>query len=377
MEKVRILHTGDLHLGSSFAYSRLPEQVGRMRRQELWETFSAIIEMVKKERVDILLIAGDLFEYDYCSTADVMRIDRKFREIEEVQVCISPGNHDPAVRDSLYYTYKWSPNVHIFKNRYLEGIKLDNLNTTVWGLGWDGTEIREELLKGFCASDDGINILLMHCDVVRNGYSSNYLPVLPDQLAICGVHYAALGHIHKKGEITGGGRVVARYCGSPEPLDFGEVGEHGVYTGDVGRDMTSIRFVPVAKRKFITRDIVIDPTYTPEKIIGELRSVVTALGDNNLYRFELVGNVDPAAEPDLDYIKKAVPAFYVSLENNTHPDYDFESIMEDEADGIKGIFVSKVLSKLKEESDPERKRILERALHIGLEALNGRKVLER
>ena len=48
----------------------------------------------------------------------------------------------------------------------------------------------------------------------------NYL----DQL---GFDYIALGHIHKPIIISDN----MAYCGSPEPLDFGEIGEHGIIQG--------------------------------------------------------------------------------------------------------------------------------------------------
>ncbi|MBA1335035.1 MAG: Exonuclease SbcD [Firmicutes bacterium] len=377
MRKIRILHTGDLHLGATFARSQLPREIGRARRQELWETFSSIIKMVKTEDIDILLIAGDLFEYDYCTTADIARIDGKFREIEGVPVFISPGNHDPVVADSLYNTYRWSPNVHIFKGEGIQGIRIENLNTTVWGCGWEGPEMREELLKGFHVRGEDINILLLHCDVVAKGYSSSYLPVLPEQLEGCGADYAALGHIHKRGEVRFNGKIVGRYCGSPEPLDFSEAGQHGIYIAEVGKGVSSVKTVPAAKRRFITERIRVESHNTPEDIIEAMETVIAASGESNLYRFQVVGNTDPAAMLDTEYLARAVGAFYVAIENNTLPDYDLKGIIEEEGNSITGKFLSLALLKIEEETDPDRKKILERAVRVGLEALNGRKVLER
>ena len=71
MDGIKILHTGDLHLGMSFARSKLPAEIGRIRRQELWETFDRIIDTAKAEEVDLMLIAGDMFEYNYCTASDI------------------------------------------------------------------------------------------------------------------------------------------------------------------------------------------------------------------------------------------------------------------------------------------------------------------
>lgn len=376
MERVKILHTGDLHLGASFAHSRLPGQIGKIRRQELWETFNRIIETVKREDVQLLLIAGDLLEYNYCSTADIRRIDRKFREIANVHVCISPGNHDPAVADALYNTYGWSSNVHIFREEKIEKIKFDDINTVVWGLGWNRGEIREPLLERFYAADDDcINILLLHCDVTAGEKSSIYLPVSTEQLANSGVHYAALGHIHKKGEITHKGRIVGRYCGSPEPLDFGETGQHGVYTGEVSRDMCWMQFKPVAKRQFVNKTIQVNPSLTVDEIAEAIRENVNLEGANNLFRFKLAGSLDREIELDTHYLMENTGAFYASVEDNTHPDYDMESMVQSGANGIRSKFSARMLDRIGNELNTGRKAVLERALYMGLDALNGRKVI--
>ena len=40
------------------------------------------------------------------------------------------------------------------------------------------------------------------------------------------------------------------YCGSPEPLDFGEIGEHGIIEGMIKDNGTKIKFCPLAIEYF-------------------------------------------------------------------------------------------------------------------------------
>ena len=224
MDGIKILHTGDLHLGMSFARSKLPAEVGKVRRQELWETFDRIIDTARAEKADLLLIAGDLFEYNYCTASDIKRINDRFARIPDTRVLIAPGNHDPALPGSLYNTCRWQPNVHIFRSSKICALELEGLGATVWGLGWDRGDIREPLLEGFKAAGEGINIMLVHGDVVPEGSPSDYLPLYKRHLAGCGVAYAALGHVHKGGAVEHGGKGAAMYCSSPEPISFNEEG---------------------------------------------------------------------------------------------------------------------------------------------------------
>ncbi|MDD2574544.1 MAG: DNA repair exonuclease [Firmicutes bacterium] len=377
MDGIKVLHTGDLHLGMSFAGSKLPAEVGRVRRQELWETFDRIIDTAKAEKVNLLLIAGDLFEYKYCTVSDIKRINDRFARIPETKVCIAPGNHDPALSDSLYNTCRWEQNVHIFRKSRVSALRIEEYNTTVWGLGWDKDCIADPLLESFRAKDDGINILMAHCDVVPGGSVSNYLPVYHEQLAGSGVHYAALGHIHKGGEIKQGGKKVGVYCGSPEPLDFGEVGTHGVYIGTVGRNNCGVNFLPVAKREFVTERITADPTGDTATILKSMEERIKKYGQANLFRFSLEGGTDPGVELDTAYLERTIEAFHIEIKNNTFTGYDLDAIIEEGQRSIMGAFAARLLEQLDGESDPERRAVLERALYIGLDALNGRKVMGR
>ena len=55
---MKFIHIADVHLGA------VPDRDypwGAAREKEIWETFAGIIETVKQEKTDLLLIAGDFF----------------------------------------------------------------------------------------------------------------------------------------------------------------------------------------------------------------------------------------------------------------------------------------------------------------------------
>ena len=59
VEEVKIIHTGDLHLGMTF---KSLGKKSKLHRRDCQDVFSNIIDLCINEKVDSLLIAGDLFD---------------------------------------------------------------------------------------------------------------------------------------------------------------------------------------------------------------------------------------------------------------------------------------------------------------------------
>ena len=59
---IRVLHTGDLHLDSPFR--ALPPEKARQRREEQRELLERLAALAEERRVDVVLIAGALFDGD-------------------------------------------------------------------------------------------------------------------------------------------------------------------------------------------------------------------------------------------------------------------------------------------------------------------------
>ena len=86
-QSVRILHTGDLHLDSPFAC--LSPEKSEERRRELRETFSRLVTLAREEQVDLLLIAGDLFDADYVTARTASRIIEEFAALAPTEIVTS------------------------------------------------------------------------------------------------------------------------------------------------------------------------------------------------------------------------------------------------------------------------------------------------
>ncbi|MGK2348352.1 metallophosphoesterase family protein [Actinomyces sp. W5033] len=88
---MRILHTSDWHLGRTFH--------GRPLEDAHAVFMDHLVELVRAERVDAVLVAGDVYDRAVAPTESVQLLDETLRRLtERTRVVLTPGNHDSARR---------------------------------------------------------------------------------------------------------------------------------------------------------------------------------------------------------------------------------------------------------------------------------------
>lgn len=146
MKKVKIVHTADLHFDTPF--NEVDDKQRAINKEELKEVFKNIINFCKEKQVDILLLAGDIFDNLTLNRETIYFLENVFNNIKETRVFISPGNHDPYNNNSFYKLIKWPENVYIFKDK-LEKVYIKELETNVWGAAFNEKYVRDSLLEDF------------------------------------------------------------------------------------------------------------------------------------------------------------------------------------------------------------------------------------
>ncbi|NLY45400.1 MAG: DNA repair exonuclease [Tissierella sp.] len=354
---IKFVHTGDIHLGLQFNKVSFDRDTAITRRVELWSTFQRLVEYSKENHMDFLFIAGDLFESRYFTLGDMKRVRDMFQDAMNVNIIISAGNHDFINETSLYKKIEWSSNVFIFKGNGIESVDFPELDTVVYGYSWDRIEIRENhLFDNYVFNSHRTNkILVIHGDI---GSNTNYLPLNINVLNNLKLDYIALGHIHKP-EIFGSKMA---YCGSLEPLDFGEIGERGFIQGYIDNNGTKIEFLPFSKRKFLSKSISINENMSFQNIYDLIKDID---GNKELdyFRIELNGYIQH--DIDLESLLTTVKTdfYYIEIIDNTSPDYDLKALENDHKDSIIGEFINEM--KNKGLDNPTVKK----ALYYGLDAL--------
>ena len=358
---IKFIHTGDLHLGLQFKNVGFHREKAENRRLELWDTFERIVDKGIEDKVDFLFIAGDLFEEEYFTLGDMKRVRDNLAKAWNINIIITAGNHDTLRENSLYNRVEWPDNITIFSSEGIEKKEFLDKNTTVYGYSWDSGENEMDIFKDFSGIDEEkINILIIHGDVFSK--EGPYLPLDKKLLENMGFDYIGLGHIHKP--ILFSNKMA--YCGSPEPLDFGETGVHGIIEGMIQDGKTNIKLLPFSKRTFLEKTLTIDETMGYVEIMDRIRQIdEESQLKRNLYRIILDGIVEKDVDLNVDDMAKDLSGdfYYVELIDNTIIGYDLDSLEEDNKDNIIGYFIREMKDK-----DLEDKLIRD-ALYIGLDVL--------
>ncbi len=368
MNNIKIIHFADIHFDTPF--SDLPIKAAEERKEDLRETFGKIIDLSKEYKADIVLMAGDLFDNSTVMKTTLDYIVKKFMEIPETKVFISPGNHDPYNNKSFYSLVKWPENVYIFKG-CREAVELKELNTIVHGIGFSKSHERESLLKDIKAQNDNyINIMVMHGDLSLSG-ANDYNPFTLKEIGESGMEYIALGHRHSFSGILREGKTHYAYSGNPEGRGFDETGEKGIIAGEISKGRVNLKFVPLSKRKYYIREIDITGCETYDDIVSRIKGEISENMEHDLFKIILTGEIEEyfILNTELLHSKLENEFYFVKLIDNTSVKIDAETISEKFT--LKGIYAKKLLEKLNNAEDEEEKLLYKEALKLGFHALSG------
>lgn len=214
---LKILHTADIHLGAKFLGLG---RKGQEQRSRLLQAFDDTVNLAIHEKVDIFLIAGDLFDSREVSKTLLAQVAYRMQDLSAVgiPVCLTPGTHDPYGTGSIYLSPELSgiEGLTVFTTEEMTPVRFPELNCEVYGnANMKPFENRYPLERLKVADDIRWRIGMVHASFEMPDLVDDTYVVTPEQVAASGLDYLALGHIHSfsdrsKGEVT------AFYPGSPE-----------------------------------------------------------------------------------------------------------------------------------------------------------------
>ena len=359
-ENMKFIHIADLHFDSPFSTLKGDEYLIEKRRLEQRANFKKIIDYIKKENINYLFIAGDLYENEYVKNSTIEYINNLFKEIPTTKVFITPGNHDPNIKGSIYNTFEFANNVIVFRNSYIE--KYEDENIEIFGAGFNDFYMNNNPLENFnFEKKNKFQVLLMHADLNGNkDYNGlSYNPISESEIKALNFDYVALGHIHKN-NFNKESKII--YPGSLSSLGFDEQGVHGMVVGEFRNKYLQLNFEKVDETEFLELEVDITNMYSQGDIVDYLNTLY--LDKNKFVKIILIGKRKFLINVK-DIINYIDNYNILRIKDETNLAYDLNELAQENT--LKGIFVRKLLEK-KEEGFYTTEEI-EKAIEIGLEAM--------
>lgn len=368
---LKILHCADLHLDTPFTDSL---QKGEARRAKLRSAFTNLTRFVREKQVDIVLMAGDLFDSEYATKDTAELLCREMASIPDCRFFISPGNHDPYTEKSVYACTEFPQNVTVFSSENPSSVDLSELGVTVYGYAFEQTTMaRAPMARISAENKNRINLLCAHADL--SSPLSPYAPTTKEALAGTGMDYIALGHIHACSGLDKIGDTYYAYCGCLEGRGFDELGYKGALYLEMEKE-NGILSLQASEKVFsfgryeIAR-VDLTGARTEEEALMTIRTYLKdnkLLGADTTLRLILCGIISPKItrlERDCSAMLESL-VYALEIKDTTSPLLDSDTLLSDVS--IRGAFYRQLLPDLQSEDEQIRARAV-RALHLGLAAL--------
>ena len=372
MKKIKVLHTADIHFDTPF--SGMTPKEALKSKEELKQVFEKITNMTLDKKIDILLISGDIFDNLSVNKTTLYFIKNCFESIREVKVFISPGNHDPVNERSFYNMVDWPNNVHIFTDR-MESVFLEELNTIVWGIGFNTSHINKSLLKDVKRIEGYNNIMVIHGELANSKEGNEYNPITVEDIANSNMDYIALGHRHKFSGVKKIENTYYSYSGCPQGRGFDELDDKGVVLLEIKDGFLESQFIRTSIRNYYEKEINIDGCFgyseVKNKIINEIPSHDRK---NNFYKIVLLGEVCEEFTLNEEFLQEYLKDefHFIKIIDKSEIKLDINELVKGYS--LKSIFAKYIYEKLQNAETEEEREVIALALKIGLQSISGEEV---
>ena len=300
MAQLRFVHAADLHLDSPFRgiRSEAPAHVAETLHRATFDAYRNIVDLCIREKVDALLVAGDVYDGADRSLRAQLKFVEGLRRLDEagIRSFICHGNHDPL--DGWEARLDLPPGCVRFTSE-VTGVPVfpnEPNRAAVYGISYPRREVRDNLAPRFrgVVPSGGFSVGMLHANVGGNTDHDSYSPCSVADLEDGNVNYWALGHVHTRQELRKQTPAIV-YPGNPQGRHSRETGARGVYLVEVD-DYGSARldFRPVDVVRWETLSLDIAGLETEQGLLDAVDSVAatcaeTAGGRSVVFRLTLTG----------------------------------------------------------------------------------------
>lgn len=373
-KSLSFIHTADLHLGRKF--QDLGRQ-GRTLRKRILEAFSRTVDAALDRSVDLVLIAGDLFDSPEPAGEALVHLQRGFDRlaVAGIRVCAMPGTHDPS-HSQVYSSALFSarPDRLVLLRPEQNSVVFEDLDLAV-GAWFPSRSRKEEWIsppEGWHC-ERTFRIAMAHGSAMPRIGEEGPTDLIPRELLDDpGLGYCALGHHHGTGPVEGA-RAPAYYSGAPEMLavDQKEAGNvlHVILRETGAGVKATVERVRVGSLRYRRIEFL-----AGEAGERDIESEIEAMADLDLFLDVEIKGVAPldAALPDwVDLQDRLGPGFFKLRVIDRSLAGDAVGSLEDlPTNSVTAEFVRRIRGRIESARESEKGE-WEEALRLGLHFLMG------
>jgi DNA repair protein SbcD/Mre11 len=391
---LRLLHTADVHLGARHADLG---DAATAQRERQFAAFKAAIDLAIGQKVDLFIVAGDLFDSNTQPKRSVDRVAAELQRLAaaKIRTVIVPGTHDCYERSSIYRAYDLKAMAGSRPDDDLitvitpdqPTLDLPALDATIHATVFATKRAPYSPLRDVHvdrAADPKLatwQIGVVHGALaIPDRTDRDEVVVTKEEIAATGLDYLALGHWHsaQKGKA---GTTTYAYSGAPEPVavDQDGAGKALVVTLDetAGKRTVSVEEYPVGKTKFERIDLDAARLKGQPDLVARLQ---TQADPDLVLEARLTGVRPDDLDVDLGEVEDQLKGSFlrVRVRDQSIPALSEGAIPS--ADTITGAFIRNVEGEIAElEADPSDQSTLDAAelrdvLRLGRLLLAGHEV---
>lgn len=369
---LRILHCPDITLGNP--YTGLPLQKCKECYQRFPEVFDRLIRYIADEKIDLVLLPGNLCS-QYLGSEDARRLISAFSKLPACRFVIAPGDCDPYSSASLYASGRLPANVSVFCSSVPEILDFPELSVRIYGWAYCDRRISPSPMAAIRAdSPDTLNLI---CGCCETDSPASFCSATPEEIEQTGADYAALGH-GAATPVLRAGKTLFAHAGFLEGKSFEEIGPGGAIRLDVTKENDSFRIesraLSFSRHRYEILSIDITGIPDTEQLAGILQEKIAEKGydENTSLRVILTGELSPTVflRPGGE-IQHLFTLNSIDFFDRTLPTYQADDFYRDMT--VRGELFRTLESRFEVVEVDERTAVV-RAFRIGLSALDSKDI---
>ncbi len=370
----RLLHMADVHLGAR--HDDLGPAAAAQRERQ-FEAFQRAVELAISEKVDLVLVCGDLFDSNSQPRRSVERAAAEMARLVErrIPVALIPGTHDCYEASSIYRVFDMAEMAGAPEDSGLLTVLTDE--TPLVEYPHLGISVHARVFPAKRAPGSPLAAMAVPADARRAGawhvgmlhgsmavpgrFDADEVVFTEQEVAASNLDYLALGHWHSFREGRAGNTRWA-YSGAPEPvaLDQDGAGQVALVTlaEQNGRRSVTVEPRTVGRSRFRKAEIDAGSISSQAELERKLRELANP---DLVLDVRVLGVRPPELDLQVDELERQLGSSFLRVRVRDVSIAPLAESVIAPADTILGAFIRDVRSRI---DDHEAKGELERVAEL-------------